>query len=240
MYQSLWPGNSVRVWSSVNECNVEFKAQCVHAFSKSSIEWHRLAIRIRCDPPGLSFAVGGCSTGHNRGHSCRSVGSGASCRHEHHDQLGLSCGEKNPDQCTHNGAVNLIYDVPLLRNSSNRGLLKSTLGSWEVSGIVTITSGLPINPQLTGGQSNNGLNNATNRPDQVASVGYPQTAAQWFNTEAFALPATGAWGNAGHNSLRGPGRNNWNLSLFNRLVLNDTRGESVRTSRGEFQPVEPH
>ena len=34
----------------------------------------------------------------------------------------------------------------------------STIGGWEVSGIVTMTSGLPINPQLTGGQSGNGLN----------------------------------------------------------------------------------
>lgn len=101
---------------------------------------------------------------------------------------------------------------------------------------MTITSGLPINPQLTGGQSNSGLNNATNRPDQSASVGYPQTAAQWFNTEAFALPATGAWGNAGHNSLRGPGRNNWNLSLFNRLVLNNTRGSRFELRGESFNP----
>ena len=134
---------------------------------------------------------------------------------------------------THNAAVNFIYDIPLLRNSSNR-LLKSTLGGWEVSGIVTITSGLPINPQLTGGQSNNGLNNATNRPDQVGSVSYPHTAAQWFNTDAFAPPATGAWGNAGHNSLRGPGRNNWNLSLFKSFTLNETRGSRLELRAESF------
>jgi hypothetical protein len=134
---------------------------------------------------------------------------------------------------THNAAVNFIYDIPFLRNSSNR-LLKSTLGGWEVSGIVTITSGLPINPQLTGGQSSNGLNNATNRPDQVGSVSYPQTAAQWFNTAAFALPASGAWGNAGHNSLRGPGRNNWNLSLFKSFILNETRGSRFELRAESF------
>jgi hypothetical protein len=134
---------------------------------------------------------------------------------------------------THNAAVNFIYDIPLLRNSSNR-LLKSTLGGWEVSGIVTITSGLPINPQLTGGQSNNGLNNATNRPDQVGGVSYPHTAAQWFNTDAFAPPASGAWGNAAHNSLRGPGRNNWNLSLFKSFVLNETRGSRFELRAESF------
>lgn len=130
---------------------------------------------------------------------------------------------------THNGAVNFIYDVPFLRNSGNR-LLKSTIGGWEVSGIITMTTGVPINPQLTGGQSGNGLPNATNRPDQVGNVSYPHTAGEWFNKDAFADPAVGAWGNAGHNSLRGPGRDNWNLSLFKSFVLSEARG-----SRFEFR-----
>jgi len=130
---------------------------------------------------------------------------------------------------THNGAVNFIYDIPFLRNSGNR-FLKSTIGGWEISGIITMTSGVPINPQLTGGQSGNGLPNATNRPDQVGSVTYPHKVGEWFNKAAFADPAVGAWGNAGHNSLRGPGRDNWNLSLFKSFVLSEARG-----SRFEFR-----
>jgi hypothetical protein len=114
---------------------------------------------------------------------------------------------------THNAAVNFIYDIPFLQKSPNR-LLRTTLGGWEVSGIVTMTSGLPINPQLTGGQSSNGLPNATNRPDKISSVSYPHKVGEWFDTSTFASPAVGAWGNAGFNSLRGPGRDNWNLSVF--------------------------
>jgi hypothetical protein len=124
---------------------------------------------------------------------------------------------------THNGSVNFVYDLPIFRHTENR-FVKTTLGGWEVSGIVTITSGLPINPQLTGGQSGNGLPNATNRPDQVASVSYPHSVAQWFSTSSFAFPALGAFGDAGHNSLRGPGRDNWNISLFKSFVLSETRG----------------
>ncbi len=129
---------------------------------------------------------------------------------------------------THNASVNFIYDIPVFRNSQNR-FLKSTIGGWEISGIVTMTSGLPINPQLTGGQSGNGLPNATNRPDQIGSVSYPHKVGQWFSTAAFADPAMGLWGDAGHNSLRGPGRDNWNLSLFKSFVLNE------RGSRFEFR-----
>src|SRR3984957_10798320 len=124
---------------------------------------------------------------------------------------------------THNASVNFIYDIPVFRHNENR-LVRGALGGWEVSVIVTITSGLPINPQLTGGQSSNGLPNATNRPDLVSAVSYPHTASEWFSTSSFADPAVGAWGDAAHNSLRGPGRDNWNLSLFKSFVLSETRG----------------
>jgi hypothetical protein len=127
---------------------------------------------------------------------------------------------------THNASVNFIYDLPIFRHSEHR-FIKSTLGGWEVSGIVTITSGLPINPQLTGGQSGNALPNANNRPDQVASVSYPHSVGEWFSTSSFALPAVGAFGDAGHNSLRGPGRDNWNISLFKSFVLSETRGSRL-------------
>jgi hypothetical protein len=127
---------------------------------------------------------------------------------------------------THNAAVNFIYDLPIFRHTENR-LLKSTLGGWEVSGIVTLTSGLPLNPQLTGGQSSNGLPNATNRPDQIGPVSYPHTVAEWFSTSSFVDPTVGTFGDAGHNSLRGPGRDNWNISLFKSFVLSETRGSRL-------------
>lgn len=134
---------------------------------------------------------------------------------------------------TNNAAVNFIYDIPFLRNSSNH-FLKSTVGGWEVSGIVTMTSGLPINPTLTGGQSGNGLPNATNRPNLSSSVSYPHKVGQWFNTNAFAMPAMGDWGTAGFNSLRGPGRDNWNLSLFKSFVLSEARGSRFEVRAESF------
>jgi hypothetical protein len=97
-----------------------------------------------------------------------------------------------------------------------------------VSGIVTMTTGLPINPQLTGGQSSNGLPNATNRPNKIGSVSYPHKAGEWFDTTAFAKPALGTWGNAGFNSLRGPGRDNWNLSLFKSFAFGESRRLELR------------
>jgi hypothetical protein len=48
---------------------------------------------------------------------------------------------------THNVGVNFIYDIPVFRNSQSR-LVKTALGGWQVSGIITVSSGLPINVGL--------------------------------------------------------------------------------------------
>jgi hypothetical protein len=137
---------------------------------------------------------------------------------------------------THIAVVDFIYDIPLLRHSQSR-LVRSTVGGWQVSGIVTMESGLPINIGISGGQGGNGLPNATNRPDLVGQIAYPQRAVpgkqqgiQYIDPSAFALPALGAFGNLGHNALRAPGRDNWNLSLFKSFTFSETRG-----SRLEFR-----
>jgi hypothetical protein len=137
---------------------------------------------------------------------------------------------------THNASVNFIYDIPVFRHSEHR-MLRTAVGGWELSGIVIFESGLPINIGLTGAQGGNGLPNATNRPDLVGKVSYPQTVSatkqqviQYIDPSAFANPAIGAFGNFGHNATRGPGRDNWNLSLFKSFVLSEARG-----SRLEFR-----
>jgi hypothetical protein len=122
--------------------------------------------------------------------------------------------------------TNFVYDIPLFRGNQSR-LVKSTLGGWQVSGIVTMESGLPVNPVLGGSQSSNGVPNGTNRPSVSGSVSYPHTVGQWFSTAGYSIPAVGSWGNVTFDSLRGPGRDNWNLSLFKSFVLSETRGSKL-------------
>ena len=88
--------------------------------------------------------------------------------------------------------------------------------------------------RCSGKQSGNGLPNATNRPDLVGSVSYPSTVSptkqqviQYINPAAFADPAIGAFGDLGHNAARGPGRDNWNLSLFKSFVFSEERGSRL-------------
>src|SRR5438874_10387660 len=50
----------------------------------------------------------------------------------------------SPFDRRHIAFVNFVYDIPVFKNSSNN-LLKSTIGGWELSGIVTAQTGAPLN-----------------------------------------------------------------------------------------------
>ena len=112
----------------------------------------------------------------------------------------------------HVAVISYIYELPFYRNAQNR-LLKNVVGGWEISGISTFETGLPLTPTL--GNDNLGIGgNATARPNVVTSVQYPKTVDAWFNTIAFTAPVFGSFGDSSRGLLTGPGRENWNISLF--------------------------
>jgi hypothetical protein len=126
----------------------------------------------------------------------------------------------------HNLVANFVYKIPLLKNSPSRAL-KSVAGGWEVSGVITAQTGIPINVIIGGGsQSNNRLPSAQNRPNLTGDITYTKTIAQWF-TGNFSSPAVGSWGNTPHNAVYGPGRFNWNMSLFKGFLFSETRGSKL-------------
>src|ERR1035437_4115639 len=154
--------------------------------------------------------------------------------------------------------VNFVYDIPFLRSSSNR-LLRSTVGGWTVSGIVTLTSGEPLNineggitncaqttlpASCTGsligtGNISNVIPNSNNRPNVSGSVSTPHTVANWFSGSAFSPTVATEWGNEPFNALRGPSRQNWNMSVFKSFVFSEERGSRLEF-RGEFFNIWNH
>ncbi len=138
--------------------------------------------------------------------------------------------------------VNFVYNIPLLKHSDNK-LLKTTLGGWEISGIVTAESGAPINIGIVGADGGTQFvttGNSANRPDVTSgSGGDPHTQAQWFNTSIYSDPAPGTWGNAPRNSVEGPGRDNWNVSFFKNFMFSESRGSNLQF-RAEFFNIWNH
>jgi hypothetical protein len=120
--------------------------------------------------------------------------------------------------------ANFVYDLPIFRNNSNR-LVKSTLGGWQFSGIVTEESGAPLNLGVSGTTAASIISNTGTRPDVNGPISYPKTAAQWFNPAVFSAPAclTGpdCYGNLGFDAIRGPGRNNFDLSLLKSFAFTE-------------------
>jgi Carboxypeptidase regulatory-like domain len=112
--------------------------------------------------------------------------------------------------------VNFVYDIPLFRNNSSH-LVKGTLGGWQLSGIITAQSGAPINLGVNGTTAASIINNSGTRPDVNGAISYPKKVSGWFDTSVFSAPAcqTGpdCYGNLGFDAIRGPGRQNWDMTL---------------------------
>jgi hypothetical protein len=165
----------------------------------------------------------------------------------------------SPFDRTHVAFVSFVYDIPLLRNSPNH-FLKTAVGGWQVSGIVNMISGAPIDIIDNNHSVTSIVPNTRNRPDVVGKITTPHTVGQWFGTIGsdgntckgaagngcvFVDPAPGTWGNIPHAFLRGPGRDNWNLSLFKNFNFTERirlefRAESFNTwnhtqFRGDIQ-----
>jgi len=129
---------------------------------------------------------------------------------------------------THVAVADFIYDIPFLRHNENK-LVRTVVGGWEVSGIVTMESGLPLNVTLGGTQGGNFVG-GSNRPNVSGPITYEHQVLAgnqqiaYLNPSAFSNPDPGTWGNLSHNGVTGPGRDNWNISLFKSFVLSESRG----------------
>jgi len=106
--------------------------------------------------------------------------------------------------------------------------LDQVLGGWQVNGILTSQTGLPVTPLLSFDNSNTGL--GQDQPDCIANPNNgPRTTGQWFNTSAFALPVRYSYGNCGRNIITGPGITNLDFSAFKIFRLRENANLQFRS-----------
>ncbi len=119
-----------------------------------------------------------------------------------------------------------IYNLPFFRNSDNK-FAKGALGGWTISGVTLFSSGTPL--QVNAPIDVLGVGgDVTNHANLVAPVTYPKTSAQWFSTSSFAAPTPLQWGTSPRGSIIGPGRNNWNISMFKNFQFTERVGFEFR------------
>ena len=138
----------------------------------------------------------------------------------------------------HRFSFSFTYELPFgpgRRFLSDANLLLSTLvGGWHTSGVVTMRSGYPFSPVVSGDTAN--ADAGTVRPDLVGEnhgnlPSDEQTIDRWFDTSAFVRPAPFTFGTAGRNILIGPGLATVDLSVAREFLI---RGTHRLQFRGEF------
>lgn len=131
----------------------------------------------------------------------------------------------------HSGVIQASYDLPFARNADS-AWKRAFVADWQVSGIVTLQSGLPFTPQLSYNPSNDGDTRNPVRPSwnpnfsgRVVNGGLDQ----YFNPLAFIQPLSGTYGNAGRNVLQGPSLKQFDLALSKRWTIAERASVQFRS-----------
>jgi hypothetical protein len=112
--------------------------------------------------------------------------------------------------------INSVWQMPFFPKSTN-GFLRNSLGGWELNGMYSARSGLPINVCLDRDVVGLARAQICERPDVISNPNLSadkRTITQYFNAGSFVLQTPDTFGNAGRNIVRGPGLNNIDMSLF--------------------------
>ncbi|HEX7177835.1 MAG TPA: TonB-dependent receptor, partial [Pyrinomonadaceae bacterium] len=149
----------------------------------------------------------------------------------------------------HRFVFSSVYDLPDPIGPEGSAFARVLLNDWQLGGIFTSMSGLPIDIVDSGGASLYGLNGAAlSRPNIVGDPFSNVPAGLYFNPAAFAratvlagqiIPSSGGtatasaagadFGNVGRNILRGPRQINLDLSIIKRFSIDDSKNVEFRT-----------
>jgi len=133
--------------------------------------------------------------------------------------------------------IGYVYDLPFFKTA---GLSHTLLGGWQWSGIANYSTGTPFSVTNTTTYTDNaGVGNsvgagsyadriANPKADIPASPGGPQTAGFLYNPNAFTTPQGLTFGNSGRNSLRNPSRTNFDMALFKRFAVTESKAFEFR------------
>ena len=109
----------------------------------------------------------------------------------------------------HRFVASILYELPFGNGKPflQNGVGGAILGGWQISTIITKSSGFPRTAYVGTDRSNTG--GGQDRPNATGQdpilPGDQQTIARWFNTDAYVLQPLGTFGNAGRNTFFGPG-----------------------------------
>ena len=143
-------------------------------------------------------------------------------------------------------AGNWIYELPFGKSKrylSGNTPLRWVLGDWQLNGIVTLRSGVPMALRTAGSTRPNVVGTDLGLSGPVQS-----RVDRYYNPAAFAIPAPYTYGNAARllGWLRAPGTANWDLAASKNIPISERfrlqfRFETFNTfNRAEFGLPNPN
>ena len=156
-----------------------------------------------------------------------SIGSGESVSFQNMSCRACDRSSTNID-VRHVITTNAVYELPFGKGKqflNDGGALSQFVAGWELAGIASARTGLPVN--ITVSRSASAMldgNTSGQRPNLAPGVpiyAANQTITNWFNPAAFSAPANGTWGNLGRYIANGPGAYEIDSSLQKRFHLTE-------------------
>jgi hypothetical protein len=124
---------------------------------------------------------------------------------------------------THVLALNWVLASPVDATKgflSHPAFLAKALKDWTLSGSLAAQTGAPQTATVSGNLDGTGSIGQL----RANATGLPENGGTgWFNTAAFVAPAPGTFGNAGRDTIIGPGSVILNLSLARSINLHSER-----------------
>jgi hypothetical protein len=129
---------------------------------------------------------------------------------------------------TSQASISARYQLPFgkgglwLANAGGWG--GKLISGWQVNGIATLLTGFPFTPLIGSNRSGDGDTRNPDRPSLNPNFSGPillNNPNQWYNPNAFVLPAVGTYGSLGRGTFVGPGLAELDASLFKNTAVSE-------------------
>ena len=132
----------------------------------------------------------------------------------------------------------VLYDLPFGRGqrfSTGTGWADEIIGGWQLNVLPTFQSGFPVAIYQSNNPNASIAGNKVQRPNLVAGVSLRTRGSLYdrlngyINPAAFSESGEYTFGNAPRTlSLRGPGYENWDISLFKNILIKERLNTQFR------------
>jgi hypothetical protein len=169
--------------------------------------FHALQVRMQ-GRVSRAMRFGGTYTFGKSIDNASSIGGGQQVIAQDSQNLGAERGLSSFD-VRHQFRANYSYELPFgeRRRFARTGRAASVLGDWQLSGTLTMRTGTPFTVRVFDSACQILPGVYSQRADQIGDPSLPadeRTPERFFNTAAFAVPASGCTGSAARNTITGP------------------------------------